>query len=205
MKDFKTYLAESTHTYDFRIKLACELDSEKLDKLKQVLEAYQVDTISKPKRLPVHEHVDFPQAGPTEVNIIDVKVHYPVTGLQLRQMIYERTGIALSCIKVIDGGEHSTYENILDGKEQSNEFKEGESVLTQHEMTAPEQGDIAGQKRISSIMKELEDARKTAGSEYCFAAKSEADGKTTNDLPQGNIDPVGSKQNKIPDPYKGRK
>jgi hypothetical protein len=142
MKAFKTYLAESTRTYDFRIKLACELTTEALDRLKQALEAYQLDEISKPKRLPVRETVDFPQVGPTEVNIVDVKLHYPVNGAQLRAMVAERTGIPSSCVKVIDGGENNPYENILDGKEQSKEWKEGDAVLSQEEMVTEKADDL---------------------------------------------------------------
>jgi hypothetical protein len=34
--------------------------------------------------------------------------------------------------------------------------------------------------------------------EYPFAVKQAEKAKTTNDLPEGNVSPVGSKQNKIP-------
>jgi hypothetical protein len=46
-------------------------------------------------------------------------------------------------------------------------------------------------------------AKKEAKYQYEYSAKdSKTTGKTTNDLPQGKTSPVGSKQNKIPDPYK---
>jgi len=201
MKAFKTYLAENTRTYEFRIKLACEVDNECINKLKQTLEAYQLDSISKPKRLPVHEHPDFPQCGPTEVNIIDVKLHYPVTSAQLRAIVGERCAIQLSCIRVIAGGENNPYEKIQAGKEQSKEWKEGDAVLNQEEMVteAPAE-DLVGTKRLPTIMQELEATRRY---KYEFEQASNEAGKTTNDLPQGEKGPL-STQNTIPNPYKGK-
>lgn len=191
MKAFKTYLAESTRTYDFRIKLACELDDDCLTKLKQALEAYQLDSISKPKRLPVHEHPDFPQAGPTEVNIIDVKVCYPVNSAQVRAIIGESCGINLACIRVIAGGENNPYEKIQAGEEQSKEWKEGDAVLNQEEMVteAPAE-DLVGTKRLPTIMQELEASRKY---KYEFEQANTEKVKTSNDLPVNNVSPIKGK------------
>ena len=52
-----------------------------------------------------------------------------------------------------------------------------------------------------SFIKELE---KHKTSKFEVAGKEKADGKTTNELPQGTKSPVGSRQNKIPNPVKGK-
>lgn len=191
MKAFKTYLAESTRTYDFRIKLACEVDDVCLTKLKQALEAYQLDSISKPKRLPVHEHPDFPQLGPTEVNIIDVKVCYPVNSAQVRAVVGESCSIGLACIRVMAGGENNPYEKIQAGEEQSKEWKEGDAVLSQEEMVteAPAE-DLVGTKRLPTIMQELEASRKY---KYEFAQANTEKPKTLNDVPVNNTSPIKGK------------
>ena len=191
MKAFKTYLAENTRTYEFRIKLACEVDNECIDKLKQTLEAYQLDSISKPKRLPVHEHPDFPQCGPTEVNITDVKVCYPVNSAQVRAVVGESCSIGLACIRVMAGGENNPYEKIQAGKEQSKEWKEGDAVLNQEEMVteAPAE-DLVGTKRLPTIMQELEATRKY---KYEFEQDSNEKGKTLNDVPVNNVSPIKGK------------
>ena len=49
MKSFTTYLTESARTYDFRIRIACEMTDDVVNKIKSVLEAYKVESISKPK------------------------------------------------------------------------------------------------------------------------------------------------------------
>lgn len=194
MKAFKQYLAESVKTYDFRIRMACECSSETVSKLKVALEAFQLDAMSKPKRLPVQESPEFPNIGPTEINVIDVSLHYPTTDSQLRIKVAECCGIHASKVKVTPS--NSPYEAALAGLEQSNLQKPGESVLEQDEMTtaAPEK-DLVGDARIPSLIKELEETRKY---KIEYAAKQEAAAKTTNDLPQYTQSPIAGK-NKIVD------
>ena len=55
------------------------------------------------------------------------------------------------------------------------------------------------------ILADLEQAiaKKEPGKyQYTYAAKKTSQGQTSNDLPQGNMSPVGSKQNKLPTPKK---
>ena len=49
MKTFKSYLTESHRTYDFRIRIAGDLSDDMITKMKQVLETYKIESISKPK------------------------------------------------------------------------------------------------------------------------------------------------------------
>ena len=75
-----------------------------------------------------------------------------------------------------------------------------EPALTTPELEeAPGAQELVGQARRDSLLKEL------MTRDYEFAAKSEADNKTTNELPQGKTSPVGSSQNKITSPVKGTK
>ena len=64
---------------------------------------------------------------------------------------------------------------------------------------APGAQELVGQKRIGSLLKELESRQfEVAGSDTTVGGdKQQSYGKTTNEVPQGNVDPVGSKQNKI--------
>lgn len=205
MKSFKTYLTESTKVYEFRVKLACEMDKAAEEKLKAALEAYQLESFKAGTHLPIAEHIDFPQCGPTEVNVYEVALHYPVIENQLRQLIHEKASIALECIRVIPGYKTSPYEAILAGTEQSKTWKEGDAVLAQEEMTTESASeDLVGDKRVSSLLKDLEEELKDTR-QWLGAANVPAQAKDTNKLPQGNVSPVGSRQNKIPSPVKGRK
>lgn len=198
MKAFKQYLMESHRTYDFRIRMACEATTEVIDKIKVVLEKYQLDTMSKPKRLPIQESPEFPNMGPVEINIIDISLNYPVNEEQVRTKIAESGCVQLACIKV--NPLNSPYEAALERKEQSN--KDGIVVMTQEEMQCePPAKDLVGNDRVPTLIKELEETRKyqypdTAGGKT--KAKGTVSQGTTNEIPVGQVSPIGTHQNKIP-------
>jgi len=197
MKSFKAYLTESHKTYDFRIRMACEMTSEIEAKVKQALEQYKVESISKPKRLPIHESPLFPNMGPVEINIFDVSICYPANDDLVRNAIAECGCCPAANIRVTPTD--SPFEAILDGKEMSN--PDGKTVLSEPEMkTEGPAADLVGDARIPSLIKELEETRKY---QYPDAAGgTTAKGQTSNEFPQGTTSPVGSKQNKIPSPVK---
>jgi hypothetical protein len=204
MKSYKAYITESYKTYDFRLRIAGELPSDLQAKIKQVLEAYQVDKMSALKRLPIQETPEFPNMGPVEVNIIDVCLCYPCNDIEVRTLVAERTGIDLACIKVTPA--NSPYEVALAGGERSGPNKEGESVLAQSDMVAEKvDADLVGNARIPTLIKELENARKY---QYAEAAGGKVTDKsfqsqgTTNNLSIGSASPIGTHQNKVINPRK---
>jgi hypothetical protein len=204
MKAFKNYLSESSKRFDFRLRIACEMTDDIVDKIKQVLEVYQVDKVSKPKRLPIQESPQFPNMGPVEINIIDVSLCYPCNDEQVRLLVSERAGIEQNCILVTPV--NSPFENALAGLEQSNLQKPGEAVLNNPELTAAKpEADLVGDDRIPNLLKELEETRKY---QYPDAAGGKVTDKhfqsqgTTNDIQPGKASPVGSKQNKVINPRK---
>ncbi len=198
MKSFKTYLTENHRTYDFRIRIAGELPKDFDDKLKSAYGSYKVNSVKHLKRLPIQESPLFPNQGPVEVNVVDVNLQYPCNDIQLLTLLSERIQLDQCCIRVTAA--NSPFEAALEGKEQSN--KDGELVLSNIDLkteSAPK--DLVGDARIPSLIKELEETRKY---EYPEAAGGKtAAGKNTNALPQGNISPIGSRQNKISNPVKG--
>ncbi|MEY4331482.1 MAG: hypothetical protein RLZZ196_220 [Bacteroidota bacterium] len=198
MKSFKTYLTENHRTYDFRIRIAGELPKDFDDKLKSAYDAYKVNSVKRIKRLPIQESPMFPNQGPVEVNVVDVNLQYPCNDIQLLTLLSERIKMDQCCIRVTPA--NSPYEAALEGLEVSN--KDGQVVLSNNDMKAetPEK-DLVGDARIPNLIKELEETRKY---EYPEAAGGKtAAGKNSNTLPQGNMSPIGSRQNKIPNPVKG--
>lgn len=198
MKSFKSYLIENHRTYDFRVRVAGELPKEFTNKLKIALEAYDLLSSEAVKRLPIQESPLFPNAGPVEVNVIDVKLKYPCTDDQIIGLIAEHLNMHQSCIRVTPA--NSPFEAAMEGKERSNVT--GDVVLAKEEMVAekPEK-DLVGDARVPNLIKELEETRKY---EYSVPAGGKSpEAKTLNSMPMGNTSPVGSSQNKIPSPGKG--
>lgn len=195
MKPFQTYIAELNKPCEFRIKLATvNPKGEVMDRIKHALETYQLESVSAVKSLPIQEHKEFPQWGPCECWTFDVKVAYPVTVPQIRQTIKERAQLNPDwiCVRNLNEAEFND-EFEAHGKDHDG------ALLDETELKdAPGAQELAGQSRIGSLLKELESRK------FEFAEGSNEAGKTTNDTPQATQSPVGSQQNKIPSPVKGK-
>jgi len=193
MKPFQSYIYEMNKPYEFRIKMATINPKDVMEQIKNALNTWQLESISAVKSMPIQEHREFPQWGPCECWTFDVKVAYPCNTVQIRQTIKERAQINPDWIVVRNLNEAEfTDEAEALGKDHTG------ALLDEPDLKdAPDAQSLAGQVRIGSLLKELESRK------FDFAQDSKEAGKTTNDIPQGNVDPVGSKQNKIPDPTKG--
>lgn len=205
LKPFQSYIFELSCPSEFRIKLAgINPKGQVMDRIKNALEAYQLESVSAVKSLPIQEHREFPNwGGPCEAYQFDVALKYPTTNIAIRQVIKERAGINPDWICVRNLNE----ANYTDEAEARGQDHTGALLDEEQLQDEPGAQELAGQTRIGSLLKELESRK------FEFAADdSNKDkvrepgakkGNTTNDVPQGTNTPVGSKQNKIPDPTKG--
>lgn len=193
MKNFLSYLTESQKIYEFKIKFANLDPTEKMDALETALDAYGLDSITKPKSLPIVENnLDFPTHKSCETWVIEANLLYPVNSDQLHQIVSERTGINKSCISVVP--KNAPEELWRNNEGELREFKQGEAVLDKELEDSPE-GKELGKKytNFTGLFKELSEAKFDLEK-----TDPETSGSTTNELPQNNLSPVGSKQNKIP-------
>ena len=187
LKPFQTYIYELNTPYEFRIKMATIDPKTVMEQIKHALDTWQLESVSAVKSLPIQEHREFPQWGPCECWIFDVKVAYPCNAVQIRQTIKERAQLNPDwiCVRNLNEAEF-TDEAEARGQDHTGALLDEENLQDE-----PGAQELAGQNRIGSLLKELESRK------FDFAQDSNEAGKTTNDIPQGNIDPVGSKQNKI--------
>ena len=196
MKNFLNYLEQSQKTYEFRIKIANIDPAEKLAMLESALDAYGLESLGKPKRLPLKESdVDFPNHGTVELYLMDAVLKYPCNEYQLRTIIAERAGIAQANIVIVPTNHPEEQRRWNeDNSSDIKEYAQGESVLDKPYEDNPE-AKKAGDAYASfnTILKELTEL-KLAEAE---GGKTPA-AKTTNELPTGDKSPVGSNLNKIP-------
>lgn len=194
LKPFQAYMYEAKKVYEFRIKI-CQHDMDKpaVERLKSALEAYQLETISAVKRLPIQEHRDFPKMGPCECYIIDVGLNYPTIAAQVRQIVAERAGLNAECVCVYPLNQHEFNEEFeARGKDHDG------ALLDDPELTADAGGqELAGQVRVGSLLKELESLK------FEYAAAEKSAGKASTDK-IGTTSPIGTHQNTIPSPVKGK-
>jgi hypothetical protein len=195
MKSLQQYFYEAKKVYEFKVKVAIEsLDSTQLKKIRNALDAYKLEEMSAPKRLPISEHRDFPKEGPCQCYLLDIAVGYPTREEEIRQLIINRTDIGESCVRVYPKTQYETNEEF----EAYGKDHEG-SLLDKPDLKdVPGSQKLVGAARVDSMLKELETRK------YAFAkAQHDAKGETTNTLPTNDKSPVGSKQNSIPSPVKG--
>jgi len=212
MQKFQDYFYNARKPYEFRIKIA-NMDINKADvmeAIKNALDAYEVETITAPKRLPVQEHRDFGKLGPCEVHVIDVVLNYPTIAEQVRQLVINRALVPNYCICVETMGQ-AQNEDLVNETILAQAEGEG-AILEKTELpTVEDAQETAGQKRVDSLLKELmaepmSQAYEIAGTDTTVGGdKQSSYAKTTNDLPMGDVAPVGTKQNYVYRKSKGNK
>ena len=187
MKPFQSYIFEINKPCEFRIKMANIDPKTVMEQIKNALNTWQLESVSAVKSLPIQEHREFPQWGPCESWQFDVKLAYPTNTVQIRQALKERAQLNPDwiCVRNLLEAE-MTDEAEARGKDHKG------ALLDEEELKADEGGqELAGQARIGSLLKELESRK------FDVAGTESADSKTTNDVPQNNTSPVGTKQNTI--------
>jgi len=204
MKSFQEYIAESKKTYPFTIKVCGDL-SESADKImKSAMHRFTVNKLSKGKKTPIQSMpLDFPGQSNAEVHVFEVDLQYPTTSAVLTELLADQLQISPAKIRVRTPGEMAEMALNLEHNQASNE-----SFLLKDYADENNQ-DLVGQKHVVSFLKELGKQEHTlqpvAGVNDQLLAKTvptESAGKTADVKP--GISPVGSRQNKIPDPYKGK-
>ena len=188
MKNFLQHLTESQKTYEFTIKIADIDPADIIDRLKAALDAYGLESLSKPKRLPIKANdIDFPSLSNCQLYIMYAVLTYPVNDAQLRAIVSERGAIPASNIVVVPKNHpEEVWRWNATGESEIREFKKGEAVLDKpYEADCPSAAEASKAYSQGSFLKELS------------ATVAKSDGKTTNDIPTGDISPIGSTQNKI--------
>jgi hypothetical protein len=202
MKNFSAYFHETDKIYEFRIKMAhVEPKGEVLDRIKNALNCFQVETISAVKRLPITEHWEFAKEGACECYTIDVGVRYPTIAGQVRQLIGERAGINAAWVHVKTMQE-AMNDDMVWGLHDSNEIES--PLLTKEDLGGQSAQQEVGNNRLSNLIKELSaHTRKfeIAGTDTTIGGQKDPSyGKTTNDITAATQSPVGSLKNKLQGP-----
>ena len=165
MKSFTSYLMESEKTYSFRIKIAGEVDNDRIDALETALEKYELKSLSKPKKTPIQEHpMDFQTLSNSEVNIMDAEVNYPVTAHQLYEYLTQKGCCEAPHLVVINKNhpEEIAREESLKGDEEYTskledaDYKDADNVKTE---------EVFGDTYNENMLKSLETRK------YEFAKK----------------------------------
>jgi hypothetical protein len=181
MKTLRQYISETEKKYGFRVKIAEQFSKEQMESLQKVLARWNLEAISEPKHLPVSEdHTGFLHLKATDLYMIDLVVQYPATPAEIQAAIHEATQVSLSRILVLSPNQEILAAPMVPEAD-------GQAIL---EKNYPEQ-------KAPQLLADLANAIASTSIEYPFAVKPTV-GKTSNDFPQSNTSPVGTRKNKLP-------
>jgi hypothetical protein len=208
MKSFKDYLIESLEEkkYPFKIKIAGDLPEHIEDTMKAALEKYKVSSFNKGKTTPIQPKLlDFPTLENTQMTVFDVELDYPTTSQVLTAYMSEQTGLDACCIRVRSLKEEDEIE--LNTEHLNSDKKE---ALLNQDYQKENYQDTVGDKKISSLLKELSKASKDSqptqykGVNDKILAKSAPKEKAAGSAKSETSKSVLTGQKGNPDPRKGK-
>jgi hypothetical protein len=193
MKSFTEYLTESKKQYDFRIKIAGEMSTEKEDTMKRLLGRFTNEntlTGFKKSKTPIQAvPLDFPQVKNCEVNIYEVTLDFPTTQFELTEYLATELGIGKQNLVVRRPGEPS------EEYQMPAEKREGALLLDPDYKEAgnPQFEDYYGDKYNTGFVKELNDILKLQRKERGEEIPTEGAAKYNTDAEPGNTSLFGTK------------
>ena len=106
MSTFTQYLAESSKSYDFKIKVAGQLSDDFASRMETALAKFEVASMSAGKKTPIMTMpLDFPSLSNEEVTIFDVTTNYPASSGVMKEYLSDCLGVNASKIVVRKPGE----------------------------------------------------------------------------------------------------
>ena len=106
MSTFAKYLIESTKTYEYKVKIAGDIDKDFATRMETCLQKFEVAKMSAGKKTPIQSlPLDFPALSNEAVTIYDVSTNYPTSVREMSEYIADYMRISPSCVVVRKPGE----------------------------------------------------------------------------------------------------
>ena len=200
MSTFTQYLAESTKSYDYKIKIVGA--SKDIDKnaLETALQKFDLANMSAGKTTPIMtQPLDFPTLSNEQVTIFDVTTNYPTTSREMKEYLSDIMRIPATHIVVRKPGEPTEeYQAQMDIAKKSEymnklhdiEYKDAPKVNAE---------DFHSTKANMSLLKELlKDRNAITHAEEDSANKKEKELQDREE--KGTPSPLSKASNPHPDP-----
>lgn len=200
MSTFTQYLTESAKQYDYKIKVAGELDKDFANKLETALGKFDVAKLSAGKSYPIQETpLDFPQFKNVEVTIFDAVTNYPASVFEMTEYLANYLNLAKNQIVVRKPGEPTEqYQADMKVAKDKTEFESMLQDVEYKDAPKTKADEVYGDKANQSLLKELlKDKQKK------FEVAKGADNKTQeiqSKEEKGNASPLSKSTNPHPDP-----
>ena len=106
MSTFAKYLTESTKTYEYKVKIAGDIDKDFATRMETCLQKFEVAKMSAGKKTPIQSlPLDFPALSNESVTIFDVTTNYPSAVREMQEYLADYMKISPAMIVVRKPGE----------------------------------------------------------------------------------------------------
>ena len=156
MSTFQKYLTESAKSYDYKIKVAGEIDKDFTTKMETALAKFEVAKMSAGKKTPIQSlPLDFPALSNESVTIFDVTTNYPSSAREMKEYLGVRCNIPQTHIVVRKPGEPTEeYQEQMQVATQS-EYKNKLMDIEYKDSPEVNAEDFHSSKANMSLLKEL--------------------------------------------------
>ena len=156
MSTFKDYLTEAVKSYDYKIKVAGDLDKDFASKLESALAKFQVSKMSAGKKTPIMTlPLDFPALSNEQVTIFDVTTNYPEAPRVMHEYLSDILRVPATHLVVRKPGEPTEqYQTDMDmAKKSEYRTKLQDIEYSDHAKIKPE--DFHSKEANMSLLKAL--------------------------------------------------
>ena len=156
MSTFKEYLTESAKSYDYKIKIAGDIDKNFATKMETALGKFEVSKMSAGKKTPIQSlPLDFPALKNESVTIWDVTTNYPASVRVMKEYIADYMNIAPACVVVRTPGEPTEEYQEQIANATKSEYKNKLQDIEYKDAPAVKHEEQFGNQYNMSLLKEL--------------------------------------------------
>ena len=161
MSTFKEYLIESAKSYDYKIKIAGDIDKDFATKMETALGKFEVAKMSAGKKTPIQSlPLDFPQLKNESVTIFDVTTNYPASVRVMKEYIADYMNISQTHLVVRKPGEPTEEYQEQMAIAGKSEYKNKLQDIEMSDAPKVNAEDFHSTKANMSLLKELLKNRK---------------------------------------------
>jgi hypothetical protein len=204
MSTFTQYLTEAAKSYDYKIKVAGNIDKDFASRMETALAKFEVAKMSAGKKTPIMTlPLDFPMLSNESVTIYDVTTNYPASSNVMKEYLSDILRVPATHIVVRKPGEPTEeYQDAMQVAKKSEFANKVADVEQKFQDNAPNQkvkaDDLSGDKYNMSLMREL-----LKDKEDRYEITKGTDDKVGNVMPSEDDKKAGSPVRPGPGPVKG--
>jgi len=161
MSTFTQYLTEAAKSYDYKIKVAGNIDKDFASRMETALAKFEVAKMSAGKKTPIMTlPLDFPMLSNESVTIYDVTTNYPASSNVMKEYLSDILRVPATHIVVRKPGEPTEeYQDAMQVAKKSDFANKVADVEQKFQDNAPNQkvkaDDLSGDKYNMGLLREL--------------------------------------------------